>query len=203
MPDYSKQLAEIAKALNRPVTSVWLVATFSTLLGFIGGFIAQWSAMRMTDAYRLNKVRRVLYLDLAEMFWSVRRIQITAITEIPATQKWHWQVDQLRKTLLFRGETYCSDNLEFYIQLPERYVAEFLYLRFHRILDEADSLNVNSALVLTIFAEVVHSGDLSPKYFRRYLGKKRATSLLHTLDAYHRENEEGLKGMDLHASDNA
>jgi hypothetical protein len=32
VPDYTKQLEEIARALNHPTTSAWLIATFAAFL---------------------------------------------------------------------------------------------------------------------------------------------------------------------------
>jgi hypothetical protein len=197
MPDYSKQLAEIAQALSQPTTSVWLVATFSTVLGAFFAVIAtitgQLLTMVLTDAYRRYKARRILYLDLTDMFFAVRGIM--AFAELPAYDRSRWQEDQLRKNLLFRGEQYCSDNLEIYMQLPERFAAETLYQRFHQILDQANSMHVNMGSALFAFAECVHSGDLAAKYFRRFLGRKRAASLLDISAAIHRQNEEALRRM--------
>jgi len=198
MSDYSKQLEEIARALSRPTTPVWLVATFSAVLGVLGGLTGQ---LLMDVAYRRYKLRRVLYLDLTEMFWAVHGIM--AFKDIPEPERSRWQQDGLRRNLLFRGEKYCSDNQEIYIQLPERLAGETLYPRFHLILDEANSMHVNTSLALTLFADVVHRGSLAPKYFKRFLGRKRATSLLKTLDELHTRHEEAKRRMGLPSSHDA
>lgn len=201
MPDYSNQLQEIAKALSRPTTPVWLVAAFSALLGVLGGLAGQSLMMVVTDTYRRHKLRRVLYLDLADMFWAVDTIM--AFAEMPDQNRWQWQEEQLRRMLVFRGEKYCRDNQEIYIQLPERLAAETLYQRFHDIVDDMHSMQINTGLALRKFADAVHSGSLIPKHFRRFLGSQRATSLLRAVDEYHKRSEELRRKEGLPSNDDA
>jgi hypothetical protein len=192
-PDYSRQLEEIVKAMNRPTTPVWRVAVFSAFVGLVFGIVAQFLVMLITDLYRRYKMRRVLYCDLAGMFWAVENIM--AVTDVPEDDRWRWQRAQLTKALLFRGEKYCLDTPELYMQLPERYAGEMLYPYFHQILDDDKWLNVNTSLALSAFSHVVHSGTLKPMYLRLFLGRKEAGDLRRSAELRYTQNQERLKGV--------
>jgi hypothetical protein len=144
MPDYSKQLDEIVKALNRPATPQWQIALFSALLGLVVGVVGP----SLMDFRRRDQMRRVLYLDLIDMFWAVKNIM--AVTDIPESDRQRWQREQLKKVLLFRGEKYCVDNLEIYRRLPERRVGEMLYPYFHQIVGDEKGLRANTSLALML-----------------------------------------------------
>jgi hypothetical protein len=186
MPDYSNQLEEIAKALNRPATPQWVIAA----LGFIGGIITQSLMMLMTDFHRRYEMRRVLYIDLVNMFWAV-----DGFTDIPQSERFG-QKEQLKKTLLFRGEKHCLDNPEIYIQLSERRAGEMVYPYFHRILDDPQNgLNANIGLALSVFSQVVHDRTLKRMYLRLFLGRRGAATLCHSAEKYYRQDEKLLKRM--------
>jgi hypothetical protein len=187
MPDYTKQLDEIVRVLNRPGTSQWVIALFSALLGLIAGLIGQTLQTFLADVYRCFKMRRVLYIDLADMFLNVDSI-ITADIIADGLERSKWQEDQLRQHLLFRGEKYCLDTQEIYMQLSERPAAEILYQRFHLILNE--EMHVNTGLALRMFANAVHNGSLQPKYINRFCGRKQAANVLRKVAHYLREDDD-------------
>ena len=54
-----------------------VMAMFSAFLTLLVGSLL----MLATDFYRRYKMRRVLYIDLAGMFWTVKNIM--AVTEVP------------------------------------------------------------------------------------------------------------------------
>jgi hypothetical protein len=64
-PDYSRQLAEIAKALNRPSTPTWIIVLLSTVVGAISSVLVQMLSLRLADRYKRHKMRRILYHELA------------------------------------------------------------------------------------------------------------------------------------------
>ncbi len=196
MPDYTKQLEEIARALNRPTTPPWLVTILSAILGFLTGIAGQLLMMPVSDAYRRYKTRRVLYLDLYEMFWFIHRIRTKALTDLPETERYSWQKARLPGDLRFRGEQYCEDNREIYFQLSERHAGETLYRCFHRILDEKNSLDLNTYEALRTFANIIVREDLNRNYFRRFLGEQKTASLMRTVAAYFVEIEETPKRTD-------
>ncbi len=99
--------------------------------------------------------------------------------------------------LLFRGEKYCLDIPDIYMQLSERAAAETLYLRFHQVLNEPASRYVNTGLALRTFANVVHDGHLRQKYVRRFLGRKQASIPLRKVEFYQRQDDELRERMNL------
>lgn len=188
MPDYSKQLAEIVQALNRPSWPAWEVALFTSLLAFLFGLVGQFFLMLMTDRYRRRQLQAVLYRDLAALFFRVHMIMDMKPEQIPWDDKMAWIKDQLKRGLLFRGEKECVDNQRLYTQLRERTDGETLYASFHRIIDELETgsgaININTRSALKTFAMLVREGELQPKYFRRFLRKKSADRLLMIVDEY-------------------
>jgi hypothetical protein len=188
MPDYSKQLAEIVQALNRPSWPAWEVALFTSLLAFTFGLLGQFALMRMTDRYRRGQLRAHLYRDLAGLFFCVHRIMDVKPEQIPWEDKAGWIKDQLKRQLLFRGEKECLDNQRLYMQLRERICSDELYARFHRIVDELEqgpgAVNINTRGALRTFASYVHQGELEEQCFTKYLSKQLANSFLIVLDEY-------------------
>jgi hypothetical protein len=186
---------EMLKALSHPPW--WLVSAFSTLLGavvgFFSGLVGQWI---VADRLGQRNMRRVLYRDLAQMFWAVDRFMNMDPSEIGAmhSDRLLWQQDQFRKFLFFQGEKYCLDNPAIYMQLPERFAGQTLYRSFHCILEDpiiAIPLNTRSAVKQ--FAYYVHDGTLKRKYLRKFLRKEQFRDLLRRADGYYRQNEEDMQ----------
>jgi hypothetical protein len=182
----------------------WLVSTFSTILGTVAGFfcglVSQWIVL---DRLGTRNMRRVLYRDLAQMFWTVDRFMNTQ-PEIGAlhSDPLLWQQDQFRKFLFFQGEKYCLENPAIYMQLPERFAGQTLYRRFHCILeDPLIAVNLNTHSAVAGFAHYVHEGVLERKYFRRFLSKQQFRDLLLRVDYYYRQSEKGIH--DIYARQNA
>jgi len=156
----------------------------------IGGFIGKYF---VDDLFRKRRMRRVLYLDLAQMFFAVEMIMDEEPTPIPSDMML-WRQGQLSDRLYFHGEQYCLSNPEIYIQLPERFASMTLYQRFHRILDDpADAVPFNARSVTRTFAHYVHIEVLRRKYFRRFLQRSQAKNLLRKIDDIRTQNEEFLK----------
>lgn len=66
-------------------------------------------------------MRRVLYLDLAQMFWAVDRFMNTEPSEIGdlRPESLSWEQDQFRKFLFFLGEENCLNNPAIYIRVQQ------------------------------------------------------------------------------------
>src|ERR1017187_4851888 len=114
MPDYSKQLDDIVRALSRPGPPVWLVAIFSTALGVIGGLVGQFFAMLMADAIRRRNLRGHLYKDLTALCCQVHRVISTEPENVPWQDKPGWYRYQLKRWLSFKGEKEALDNIGTY-----------------------------------------------------------------------------------------
>jgi hypothetical protein len=176
---------------------VWFTSTFSAILGAVAGifsgFIGKWV---VDDFGRRRAMRRVLYRDLAQMFFAVEMTmdaEPSAIGVLPADPL-TWRQGELRKFLFFHGEQYCLGNPEIYIQLPERFAGMTLYRLFHGILDDpAEAVPFNARSVTRTFAHYVHIGVLRRKYFQRFLRRDQVKSLLCKVDEIRTQNEEALK----------
>jgi hypothetical protein len=188
---FSHMLHEILKTLNQP--PMWLSSTLSTILGFFSALVGQ---LIVPDLVGRRNMRRVLYRDLAQMFWAVDKFMNAEPSEFGAlhSDPLVWQQDQFRKFLFFQGEKYCLDNPAIYMQLPERFAGQTLYRRFHLILeDPLLALPLNTHAAVKTFASYVHDGGLKRKYFRKFLQKDQVRHLLRRADDYHRQGEEDIQ----------
>jgi hypothetical protein len=158
----------------------------SAVLAVTGGIVGQMVFTMWHDRHTRYKMRVVLYLDLERMFTIVDVVMGVSGKALGPL----WQEDQIRRGLTFHAEAHLRGNPETYYQLRERSEADMLYLDFHRIADDMNSLPVNSSLALRMFANMVHAGKLDRGCFMRFLGRKRAMWLLERIDAHQREDEE-------------
>ena len=66
--DYTTQLQEIAKALNRPSIPTWLIAILSGLVGFLASVFSQvfqhWYAERSAQ----NRMRMIVYSEIGSSY---------------------------------------------------------------------------------------------------------------------------------------
>jgi len=181
-------LHEILKFLSQPLG--WFSTTFSIIMGMFVGFIGKFF---VDDFGRRYVMRRVLYIDLAQMFFAVEM----TMNEKPSpihSDTMLWRQGQFRDRLFFHGEQYCLSNPEIYIQLRERFASMTLYQRFHKILDDpADAVLFNAEKTTRIFALYVQEGVLRRIYFRWFLRWSLAKNLLRKIDDIRTQNEEFLK----------
>jgi hypothetical protein len=169
-PDYSRQLDAIARALSAPSTPQWVIVVSSMLVGLISGVLLD----RIKDWFDRHGMRRMLYRDLAELFCRVDSVM--SFKQLSGSQLYTWQEAQLRELISFEGETYLKQKPQLYMQLPERFAADMFYRHLHRVLDEKNSLHVNSYLALAAFAGAVHERSLDPDWLRRFLDNEEAAS---------------------------
>ncbi len=173
-PDYSRQLDTIARALSAPSIPQWKIAVLSTLLGLITGLLAQPFVLLIKEWFDRHGMRRMLYRDLAELFCKVDSVM--SFKQLSGTRLYTWQEAQLRELISFEGETYLKQKPEQYMQLPERFAADTCYRQFHRVLDEKNSLHVNTHLALAVFAGAVHERSLDPDWLRRFLDNEEGAN---------------------------
>ena len=190
-PDYSRQLEEIAKALNRPSMPQWEVALIAAVFGAFLGMAVQWLLKVLSKVldnwWDIHTMRRVLYLDLLPMF---RRVEdIMAFTELEGPELWDWQEEQLKPLLTFRGEAYLKAHQDIYMQLPERAAVESLYAVYHRILDDNRLRPVNSGRAKRLLAYLVEKNQLRRKYIKKFLSRAEAKELLKRLHFIYEDSE--------------
>jgi hypothetical protein len=169
--DYSQQLNEIVVALNRPGTPGWIIALASSVLGFLGSAALQRLQLFDGDAHKRGKMRRLLYVDLTEIFCTVEAIMMRPDTGLEGDM-YTWRWEQLNMHLGFQREKYIKDNQDIFVQLSEYAVAESVYLFFHRILESQEEMHSNSHFATQILADAIHRGGLDANYFRKVSGKK-------------------------------
>ena len=190
MPDYTKQLQEIAAALSRPSMPAWLVAAVSSILGFASAFLLQFVQHWVAERVKRERTRRVLYVDLAEVFSAVESIM--EFRELDEYQRWQWQKGQLKLHVGFKGEKYLRTNEDAYVQLVERPAAESVYSHFHVALDDVDHWwNVNWSVARQTFAQVVCEDTLKRRYFRRFIGKEHSAWLYRRCRVIHEGGTTG------------
>ena len=189
MPDYTEQLEEIARALSRPSTPAWLVAVLSFVLGLSSGVLLHFVQQWLGERSKCKKIRRVLYLDLAELFLRVDSI-MTFDPGGSDHERWKWRKAELKTHISFKGERYVQANEDTYVQLPERVFADNIYTYLHKALDNLDDMwNVNWSIARGVFAEAVYKDRLKGKYFRKFIGKERAKRLHDRCRTIHEESE--------------
>ena len=120
-------------------------------------------------------MRFVLYRELAELFSKVDWVM--SFRELAGSDLYRWQEGQLSELMSFNGEVSLKQKPELYLQLSERFAADMCYRYFHRVLDEKNSLHVNTHLALAVFASALHERSLKPGRLRRFLGKNKANGL--------------------------
>jgi hypothetical protein len=188
-PDYSHQLEEIAKALNRPSIPQWVVALIAALVGFLLGKADQWLRNRRD----IRNMRRVLYLDLLTMF--ERADAIISDEYVPGGELSIWQEEELKRFMKFDGEAYLKVHQDVYMQLPERLDAEWLYASYHRILDDKESSpHENHHLAQVLLAGFVERNELQTKYIKKFLGRAKAEKLIKRLHAIYEQSSKRLSG---------
>jgi hypothetical protein len=195
MPDYSKPLQDIAAALSRPTTPAWLMAVASSILGFASAFALQFVQQRLVERSKRERMRRLLYVDLAELFLTVE--EIMEFRQMEESDRWRWQKEQLKLFVGFKGEKHLRENEDVYVQLAERPSADYAYVHFHKALDDVDqSWHVNWSVARQVFANAVYDDDLRRTCFRRFVGKACAERLYRRCKAIHERSQKSLNEME-------
>src|SRR5262249_39168107 len=113
-PDYTKQLDAIVAALNHPTTPAWRVAFISATLGFLAGLLSRFFDRFLVEWHERRVMRRVLYVDIANMFLAVE--DIMSFKELQGSDLYQWQQEQLKAHLKFPGEAYSNGKQDIFMQ---------------------------------------------------------------------------------------
>src|ERR1700722_10685565 len=118
-PDYSVQLQQIAKALNRPSTPAWLVSLISAVVGALFAVVVQLFLKWADNRREITSARRALYHDVVRLFYAVDTIRNS--DHIPdLIARVGWQRDQLAIHVTFDTAKQLRAKPEIYYQLSER-----------------------------------------------------------------------------------
>ena len=186
MQDYSQQLDEIVRALDRPSIPAWIVAILGAMIGAVGALVAQLARARYDERRTRQRLTHLLYSDLAEMFLYVDATMTSALDPDDRFLR-QWQIEQLTKVLMFRAEDHLHRNLDIFMSLPERQTADVLYRQFHHIKDDPDSLSVNTNGTLRLFATYVGQ-TLTVERIKKHVVKSEY--LLERVEFYKKQDRE-------------
>jgi hypothetical protein len=178
VPDYTKQLDEIVRLLSRPNISPLLLAGAAALLGVIFGAIGRAIEQWIEGRRRRSRMRRVLYQDIAGMFFEVNVIN---------TNGGGWAADRVRDDafgrlvgdLDFEAEDHFKSNRDTFAQLKERPAVKHIYALFHRIKDEGPAtMDRNCGTIPRTLGKYISDGSLKRRYFLRAIPKQQARFLI-------------------------
>ena len=172
-PDYSHQLEEIVKALNRPSTPTWLIAIISAVLGFLASVLSQVFQHAYTDYRARRKMRIIIYSELGGMYSNLVRFYERKSTQ-PEQQDLEWRKNQLKERFLkFEGEKYADENKDVFIQLKERSTISELYGAIREVFgpEEEYGFFINAGLAIEIIEDCVRLDYLPNRSVRRYMNR--------------------------------
>jgi hypothetical protein len=169
--DYSSQLEQIVKALNRPAIPTWLIAIMSTFLGFLLSFLTQIFQHWYSEHRALSKMRMIIYSELGAMYSKLVHFHDVK-THLPEQEDIEWRKKQLRERFLkFEGEKYAEGHRDVFIQLRERSTITELYSTIRDVFDPEEEYGffINSGLAIEIVEDCVRLNDLPDKFVKRYM----------------------------------
>jgi hypothetical protein len=169
--DYSSQLEEIVKALNRPSIPTWLIAIMSAFLGFIASALSQIFQHWYSEHRARSKMRMIIYSELGAMYSPLVHFHDLK-TRLPEQGDIEWRKKQLRERFLkFEGEKYAEDKKDVFIQLRERSTITELYSAIREVFgpEEEYGFLINSGLAIEIIEDCVRLHDLPDKFVKRYV----------------------------------
>lgn len=191
-PDYTKQLQEIAGALQKPQTPSWLVALVAAVVGSVFTVGVQ-LFLKWWDRWHAQETARcIVYREISDMF-----IAVESILRYPTgNEAWvhEYRRKELAVYLKFDGETYLRSKPDVFMRLQEKGSAEMIYQAYHNVFT-SDLLYTQCDLANRLLAGFVKEGRLQSKYFRKYLGDGPATIFLGKLAKIQEETAEMMAAM--------
>jgi len=104
--DYTSQLEQIVKALNRPSIPTWMIAIMSAFLGFLVSILTQVFQHWYGDRRARSKMRMIIYSELGSMYSHLVHFHDVK-TRLPEQEGIEWRKKQLKEHFLkFDGEKY-------------------------------------------------------------------------------------------------
>jgi len=185
--DYTPQLTAIATALQKPTpwwASPWILATFSTVLGLLGGFVGQAAVTRVTEARKFKRMRRMAYEDVTELFVALDTTLIgTAGNETDAGRRLR-QDNVLAATSVLAPE-YIRANQDIYTNLPERQSFTVIYSLYNRLLNSPpQDFDARLREVMQMIAVQFKAGRFSVDYIRKNMGQDASETFNKALNGY-------------------
>jgi hypothetical protein len=170
--DYTSQLQEIVRALNRPQTPTWLIALFSGVIGFLAAVLGQIVQHWYAERSARTKMRMIIYSEFGSMYSRLVHFHTLGASHKADQNNIEWRKRQLRERFLkFEGEKYAEDNKGVFIQLKEHSTISLIYSAIHDVFLPEEDLGffINSGLAIEILEDCVRLNDLPELYVRRYM----------------------------------
>ncbi len=154
---------------------VWVIALIS---GTAGSIITLVVSLRLTDAHKRTKLRRILYKDLDRAYAALRHLYNYSPPMGPASEIRRFKMSQFKELYANAPLKYIRDNQDIYSQLPESMAFDSIYQLFGRIANESDDrFQLNAAAALLIVHECVKQGSLEAKYIKKFMSRVRRQDL--------------------------
>lgn len=169
--DYTPQLDQIVKALNRPSVPTWLIAILSALLGFLVSIFTQVFQHSYSEYRARKKMRMIIYTELGNMYTNLVHFRDVE-TNMPDQDDIAWRKRQLKEHFLkFEGEKYAEDNKDVFIQLKERSTISGLYSAIRDVFapEEDYGFFINAGLAIEIIEDDVRLKSLPARYVNRHM----------------------------------
>jgi hypothetical protein len=177
--DYSPQLEEIVKALNRPSIPTWLIVIISASLGFLASILNQVFQHWHTDRRARSTMRKIIYPEIGAMYSSLVHFYHVK-TGLPEQKDVEWRKRQLREHFLkFEGEKYAEENKSVFIQLKERSTINEIYGAIREVFgpEEEYGFFINSGLAIEVIEACVAQTDLPVSFVKRYMNAPDAKAI--------------------------
>lgn len=169
--DYTPQLEQIVKALNRPSIPTWLIAMLSAFLGFLVSIFSQVFQHWYGEHRARTKMRMIIYSELGDMYSNLVHFYNLNARQ-PEHEDLAWRKKQLEERFLkFEGEKYAEEHKDVFIQLKERSTIAGLYGAIREVFgpEEEYGFFINAGLAIEIIEDDVRLKSLPAKFVTRYM----------------------------------
>jgi hypothetical protein len=150
---------------------VWVIALTT---GILGSTITLIVSLRLTDAHKRHKLRRVLYKDLDRTYATLRHLYNYSPPVFSASEIRGFKMQQFKSVYAGAPLKYLRDNQDIYSQLPESVAFESMHELFARTANHGEKqFDTNAAAALLMVHEYVRRGSLKAKYIKRFMSQVR------------------------------
>jgi hypothetical protein len=184
--DYTNDIHAIATALSRSAplwSNPWILATFSTLLGFIGGFVGQLLVRRYDERKTRETILRLCYRYSGELLAA-----LDTLVSAPEDLVQHTG-PALRIVLPTPPQDYVKAHIEIYAALSEAVGFDVIFNAARNLEEPSGGYDWLNAVLQTLVMQFVKK-RLTLKSVRRYGSKEEADTFGELLSRYEQRIKE-------------